>query len=580
MAQSSHAPSQAHPSISPSQAHSSFSPSRAHSSRSPTVANAPPSAAPPFVSLHHLSHALPDGRVLLDGISYDFATARHGLIGRNGVGKTLLLRLLHGEFPPQSGRIVRRGQIAYVPQTLPREPGVTLADVAGITAILRALSNLESGSARQADFDLADGHWLIREEWTRMLADAGLPDWAPEHPASAASGGELTRVALAGALLQTPDGLLLDEPSNHLDARARGWLMERIAALRGGLIVVSHDRALLDAMSHIVQLDRGTLAGHAGNYSAWRAQHDRQAAAAEAALAHARHERDAGLRALRQQHDAQQQRSARHARQARDTNQAPILLGMKKANAEGHAGRERLRREQARANLDHAVNAAVARVAPSPDVALALPQTAVPAGRRVLHLDDAVAPFPKDACALSLTLSGPFRLAIQGPNGCGKSTLLAMLAGEVAPRRGVCDVRVHTARLDQRASGLPPDRSLLQTLDALGAPLPEGELRSRLALLGLGPAQVQAPSATLSGGERIKSALACALWRKQPAQLMLLDEPTNPLDLASAQALEDALADYPGAMAVVSHDAAFLAAIAPTHTLTWTPDGWRLTEQD
>lgn len=580
MAQSSHAPSQAHPSISPSQAHSSFSPSRAHSSRSPTVANAPPSAAPPFVSLHHLSHALPDGRVLLDGISYDFATARHGLIGRNGVGKTLLLRLLHGEFPPQSGRIVRRGQIAYVPQTLPREPGVTLADVAGITAILRALSNLESGSARQADFDLADGHWLIREEWTRMLADAGLPDWAPEHPASAASGGELTRVALAGALLQTPDGLLLDEPSNHLDARARGWLMERIAALRGGLIVVSHDRALLDAMSHIVQLDRGTLAGHAGNYSAWRAQHDRQAAAAEAALAHARHERDAGLRALRQQHDAQQQRSARHARQARDTNQAPILLGMKKANAEGHAGRERLRREQARASLDHAVNAAVARVAPSPDVALALPQTAVPAGRRVLHLDDAVAPFPNDACALSLTLSGPFRLAIQGPNGCGKSTLLAMLAGEVAPRRGVCDVRVHTARLDQRASGLPPDRSLLQTLDALGAPLPEGELRSRLALLGLGPAQVQAPSATLSGGERIKSALACALWRKQPAQLMLLDEPTNHLDLASAQALEDALADYPGAMAVVSHDAAFLAAIAPTHTLTWTPDGWRLTEQD
>jgi ATPase subunit of ABC transporter with duplicated ATPase domains len=155
-----------------------------------------------------------------------------------------------------------------------------------------------------------------------------------------------------------------------------------------------------------------------------------------------------------------------------------------------------------------------------------------------------------------------------------------MLAGDLAPQRGVCDVRVPTARLDQRASGLPQDRSLLQTLDALGAALPEGELRSRLALLGLGAAQVQAPSATLSGGERIKAALACALWRQQPAQLLLLDEPTNHLDLASAQALEDALADYPGAMAVVSHDAAFLEAIAPTHTLTWMPDGWRLTERD
>lgn len=195
MAQSFHAPSRAH---------STFPPTPARSSSSPTSAPPQPSAAPPFVSLLHLSHALPDGRVLLDDISYDFATARHGLIGRNGTGKTLLLRLLHGEFPPQSGRIARRGRIAYAPQTLPRETGVTLADVAGIAAILRALSNLESGSARQEDFDLADGHWRIREEWARMLADAGLPAWTPEHPARAASGGELTRVALAGALLHAP----------------------------------------------------------------------------------------------------------------------------------------------------------------------------------------------------------------------------------------------------------------------------------------------------------------------------------------------------------------------------------------
>ncbi|PQZ69913.1 ABC transporter [Achromobacter sp. MYb9] len=545
----------------------------------PHQAHLLPPAAPPFLSLHHISHALPDGRVLLDDISHDFSTARHGLIGRNGAGKSLLLGLLHGDFPPQSGRVVRHGQIAYVPQTLPQEPGVTLADVAGIASILRAQANLASGSARQEDFDVADGHWLIRDEWARMLADAGLPGWTPEHPAHAASGGELTRVALAGALLQNPDGLLLDEPSNHLDSRARDWLLARIADCRGGLIVVSHDRALLDAMSHIVQLDNGKLNGHAGNYRAWQAQRDRQAAAAETTLAHARHERAAGLRALRQQHDAQQQRNARHARQARDANQAPILLGMKRANAEGHVGRERQRRDQARANLDQAVQQAAARVAVAPGIALALPETAVPNGRRVLHLHGAVAPFPQDAPALDLTLSGPFRLAIQGPNGCGKSTLLAMLAGEQAPCRGVCDVRVPTAMLDQRASTLPPDRSLMQTLAALGATLAEGELRSRLALLGLGPVQVQAFATTLSGGERIKAALACALWREQPAQLLLLDEPTNHLDLASTQALEQALAGYPGALAVVSHDAAFLAAIAPTHRLSWAPDGWRLLEQ-
>ena len=147
-----------------------------------------------------------------------------------------------------------------------------MAEVAGIGDILLALSNIAAGSTNPADFDLADGHWRIEDDWARMLADAGLPGWAPDHPAHAASGGELTRVALAGALLQGADGLLLDEPSNHLDARARGWLMEKISTWRAGLIVVSHDRTLLNAMQNIVELDRGTLTGHAGNYSAYRTQ--------------------------------------------------------------------------------------------------------------------------------------------------------------------------------------------------------------------------------------------------------------------------------------------------------------------
>lgn len=549
----------------------------AQSSRAPAPAHSQPQSSAPFLSLRHVSHALPDGRILLNDVSHDFdGSTRYGLIGRNGAGKSVLLQLAHGAMDTQAGRIVRSGRIAYVPQEQPRTAGTTLADIAGIALILRALSNIEAGSTRQSDFDLADGHWRIRDEWTRKLADAGLPAWQPDHPASIASGGELTRVALAGALMQTPDALLLDEPSNHLDAGARRWLMDQIDAWRGGLIVVSHDRTLLDAMSCIVELDRGMLSVHSGNYTAYRDHRDRLHAAREASLAHARNERTATLRTLRQQHDAQQQRNARERRKARDANQAPILLGMKKANAEAHAGRENVRRQDTVAALDNAVRQAAAQIDQSAGIALALPETAVPQGRRVLHLERAKPPYPADVCALTMTLSGPFRLAIRGPNGCGKSTLLSMLAGELAPHAGVCDVRVPTAMLDQRASVMEEDKSLLETLQVVGATLAEGELRSRLALLGLGPELVSAPAGTLSGGERLKAALACALWRKTPAQLLLLDEPTNHLDIESAEALEKALRTYPGAMVVVSHDEAFLEGIGSTHELIWQAAGWWL----
>ena len=171
---------------------------------------------------------------------------------------------------------------------------------------------------------------------------------------------------------------------------------------------------------------------------------------------------------------------------------------------------------------------------------------------------------------------GPVRVAVRGPNGCGKSTLLKLLAGQWQPLSGECHVHVPIAYIDQRLALLDDRRSVVEQLNLLDTPLVEAELRTRLALLQLDAQRVTQPTAHLSGGERLKAAMAIALWRETPAQLLLLDEPTNHLDLESVIAFEQALQGFTGAMVVVSHDEAFVQAIKPTHLLTWAIEGWRL----
>jgi ATPase subunit of ABC transporter with duplicated ATPase domains len=533
---------------------------------------------PVSLTLQGVCFQLPDGRALLSDLHEVFDDRRTGLVGRNGVGKSVLARILAGELSPTAGRCLRQGRVHYLAQQAAPQPGQTVAGLAGMQDAISALQRIEGGSTRQEDFDAVGERWNLRERLQQELAASGLRHLRHDTPAVQLSGGEAMRAALAGAFLSEADVLILDEPSNHLDREHRQALRERLQRWTGGLIVVSHDRELLETLERIVELSALGLHSYGGAYGFYVQTRAEEREKAQAVLDHRKAERRREERALLEQRERLEQRLSRGARQAAWANQAPILLGRQKERSEASSGRLRARQGEAREALAQRVRDAAEQVEESAPVVLFPPGTfAAPAC--VAELDDVRLPQVKGPTRhLSLKLLRGQRVALTGPNGCGKSTLLRVLAGLLQPMSGRCERQVEAAYLDQHFSVLDPEAPLLAQMLADNPKQAEGELRSRLALLGLDAERVQRPSGLLSGGERMKAALARVIHTERPVRLLLLDEPGNHLDLASLQALEAMLRQYPGTLVVVSHDETSLGNLQLTHRLEPGPRGWAMRE--
>jgi ATPase subunit of ABC transporter with duplicated ATPase domains len=533
------------------------------------------SRTPALVSLNQLGFQFANGETLFDQLNLQFDQVPTAIVGRNGVGKSVLAQLIANRLQPTAGSIHRTTLVAYVAQTFIAEPGQTVADATGTAAVLHALERLQRGSLAAQDFDTIGECWDLPERLRQWLDDAGLCDLAPTDLTQSLSGGQQARLALIGALLSPARLLILDEPTNHLDASGRQWLMEKLQHWRAGLIVVSHDRQLLAHMQRIVELTPLGVTVFGGNFSAWQHQRRIHQAVAQALLEQSRTERRREQLRLQREHDTIQRHAARSRRNAQIANVSSFEKASLKGAAREIMGQVRCGHQQRKAELDARVREAYADVLPEDGVLINLPGSVVPASRQVFTLLDACSPWlPMQP--LSISVSGPVRIAVSGPNGCGKSTLLRMIAGQLQPATGQCISHVPLAFLDQQLSLLNDPLSVVEQLMQLHSPLSESELRSHLAQLQLDARRVTRPSASLSGGERLKAALAVALWRRTPAQLLLLDEPTNHLDLTSVQAFEQALQTFPGAIVAVSHDNDFLQALKPTHRLQWQSEGWQL----
>ena len=534
---------------------------------------------PALVSLHHVYFQFANGETLLEDLDLSIDHTPTGIVGRNGLGKSILAKLIAGRLAPSSGRLDGSATVAYVPQALAVQPGETLADITCTATALAALKRMAQGEALSDDLELIDDRWDLAECVRTALDAAGLPQLCADTPADQLSGGQLARVAVIGALLAAPQLLILDEPTNHLDRAGRAWLLQVLKEWQGGLVVVSHDRQLLNTMQRIIELSPLGARVYGGNYDAYRLQRDTEQHAAIAALEHARLERSRERRRLQKDHDSLQRSAARARKYAETANVSRFTKARWKGAATEIVSTVRSAHHAHKNELDAQVRKAYERVVDETPTLLALPGSALPNGRNVLTLQKAQLPWldsQAPASYVTLNVSGPVRIAIQGPNGCGKSTLLKLLAGDWHAVSGECTVHVPSAYIDQHLTQLNDHRTVLEQLNRLDTPLAEAELRTRLALLQLDAVRVTQPCGQLSGGERLKAAMAIALWQKMPAQVLLLDEPTNHLDLESMLAFEQALRGFNGAMLVVSHDEAFVQAIKPTHVLAWHAEGWRL----
>lgn len=529
--------------------------------------------SPSFI-LHQVTCQFATGDTLFGPLNLSLEPSLCALVGRNGSGKTRLLRLLAGLDEPASDHIERFGSHAWVAQQHDITPQTTLAELLGYDAIFTARKRIDSGDYQPDDLEVLDGYWDLAERLSEAFTNAKLPPFDPDKLAGELSGGERIRALLCGVFTSEADFLLLDEPTNHLDRHGRAWFYDQLSRYHGGVLVASHDRELLEQVPRILELSGSGLRSYGGNYADYHTQRDAEQQAARAALEHAATERKRTRARMQKEHDDSQRRSAKTLRTVDTLNIASFERVKYKGAAKERIGSWKKQHSEQNEALNAAVNKARERVEEDTPVMFTLPGSQVPEGKQVLVLEDLVLPHVS-VPPLNWRMDGPMRVALKGPNGCGKSTLLKAILGDISSHSGTCKVSVSCAYLDQHLSRLDLSQSVMTHLNLGNTPLEEGVLRTRLAQLQLGADKAKLPLAELSGGERLKAALACVLWRAEATQLLLLDEPTNHLDLASLQAIEAALAGFPGALLVVSHDDAFLRGLRLSHELVWEETGWR-----
>lgn len=455
----------------------------------------------PQISSAALSFAWPDGTTVFEDFQLAVGPGCTGLVGLNGSGKSTLLKLIAGELTPTEGNVKIAGEVGYLPQNLVLDTALRVDQALGIDAVRAALHAIEGGDADERHFETVGDDWDVEERARATLDQLGLGRIGLDRTIGEVSGGESVLLRLAALLLRRPDVLLLDEPTNNLDLPARQRLYSTVDAWGGVLLVVSHDRELLDRVDRIADLREGQLAWYGGNFTAYeeslRAEQDaaeRMVRVAEADVQRQKRElSDAQVKLARRQ---------RYGQKSYDNKVVPrIVANNRRREAQVSAGKHRIlqseRLDQARERLDQAVEL----VRDDEEIRIELPYTKVHPGRSVLTLQELQLPYGARVEG-ELDVRGPERIALVGRNGSGKTTLLRTLAGQLEPVAGEAIVHVPLRFLPQRLDVLDDELSVVENVARYAPGATDNAIRARLARFlfrGPGPPSRPEPSRAASG---------------------------------------------------------------------------------
>lgn len=526
-----------------------------------------------MIVLQNISYLHPNKDILFTDL--DLAVAAYdkvALIGNNGSGKSTLLNIVSGALVPAGGQLLIDVQPYVVPQVFGQYNHLTVAEALQVADKLQALQAILAGQTSEVNFELLADDWTIEDRCRLALDSWGLMGIALDQRLDALSGGQKTRVFLAGISIHQPELVLMDEPSNHLDVAGRELLYDWIQHVKVTLLIVSHDRTLLNLLSKVCELSREGIKVYGGNYDAYVEQKaielqalNQDIQSKETALRKAKDKQ-------RETMERQQKLDARGKGRQEKAGMARIMMNTLRNSAENSTAKQKSMHTEKTDGLFQELKELRAALPDIDKMKLNFTDATWHKNKVLFSAKDVNICYGKDplwSMPLRLELSGRGRLALMGSNGAGKTSLIRLITGAISPSEGVVYSAIqHAVYIDQDYSLID---NMLRVYDQAVSfntgGLEEHEVKIRLTHFLFFREDWDKPCSALSGGERMRLMLCCLTLDREAPDLIILDEPTNNLDIQNVGILTAAINSYEGALIVVSHDAAFLEDIHIEHTL-------------